>query len=168
MFERERDALTAGATITNYVTLLAVRRVHATSCFIQPATTEAAFESSDGCCALPPLQCAQPLRHEQGRGRCIDLLVPRRDFRGSLHPTPRSRTALHLRGLRWSCAERAVDLGRCQAFCYKRHVTDNLHNLHSAPSLCAFGSTFGHLSSECVGFPNCATARQVYISGVPH
>ncbi len=27
MFERERDALAAGATITNYVTLLAVRRV---------------------------------------------------------------------------------------------------------------------------------------------
>jgi hypothetical protein len=27
MFEREREALTAGATITNYVSLLAVRRV---------------------------------------------------------------------------------------------------------------------------------------------
>jgi hypothetical protein len=27
MFERERDALAEGATITNYVTLLAVRRV---------------------------------------------------------------------------------------------------------------------------------------------
>jgi hypothetical protein len=27
MFEREREALAAGATVTNYVTLLAVRRV---------------------------------------------------------------------------------------------------------------------------------------------